>query len=662
MTDSTRSVRVGLTPATIDIDQSTPQAPAYGDVYFSADGGLAESCHVFIDGNSLHQRLALWHETRPFVIGETGFGTGRNVLTAWQVFAQVAPVSARLHIVSFERHPLAKHDLEALWVKHPELTRYTQRLTKLWPVPLRGTHRLQLDRRVTLDLVLEDIESGLTGFDGQVDAWFLDGFAPVRNPTMWSQSVFHKLAAASRPEATFATYTCARVVRDNAASAGFNWHKRPGAGRKREMLCGQLATDQCTTHISQHRCDRPWYKPAPVIAAGPIAIIGAGIAGATTAEALARRGYSCDIYDPFGGPGGASANAQAALYIRLATDGDIRTRFYLAALTYTQRWLADFDPQRQYWSDCGLLQLARNDHEAARQKRCIEQLGPPAAIVRYIDAETAAHTAAIPLADTVRGALFYPESGWVCPDALCRQLLASSGARIHQTSVNTLQRQDNHWRLSCDNGETGDYAQIILACAHHAGNLSPDLPPLDTARGQISAFATNSMTAFPATVICGRGHVMPVYHNQLHVGASFKPNANDAQPRAEEDQANLDMLAEITPALAQQIGSPTTSRVAFRCTGHNRMPYAGAIPDTQAWRRDYAALALDARRAINIPGAYQAGLWANVAHGANGMVSAPLAAEIIAAQISGEPSPLPINIVDALHPGRWLIRELIRGR
>src|SRR5699024_9610699 len=112
--------------------------------------------------------------------------------------------------------------------------------------------------------------------------------------------------------------------------------------------------------------------------------------------------------------------------------------------------------------------------------------------------------------------------------------------------------------------------------------------------------------------------LVPAGCNQIHVGAGFKPDSTDTAARAAEDRENSSRLAEIAPALAAQLGPPVSSRVALRCTGHNRLPYVGPVPDTAAWRRDYASLALDARRIPAIPGKYRSGLWASLAHGASG--------------------------------------------
>lgn len=654
--------RLGIQPGSIDTSGDAPRAPAYDDVYFSADDGLAESRHVFIEGNDLPTRWADWQALRPFVIGETGFGTGRNILLAWRMFRDAAPAAARLHIVSIERHPLRAEDLLALWRGHPEQADDAARIADQWPALLRGTHRLRLDDRVTLDLIFDDVATALAGLDGRIDAWFLDGFAPACNPAMWSAAVFRGLAAASRPDATFATWSCARRIRDHAAAAGFACKKPPGAGRKREMLRGQRIDPESDRWVATARQRRPWFEPPAAPASGRVAVIGAGIAGTAVAEALARRGRHCELYDPAGVAGGASGNAQAALHVHPAASADVRTRFQLTALDYVRRWLADLDGARTLWSDVGLLQLARDPAEEARQQRCIEQLDLPSSLVHRVDRETAQRLAGMALAAHARGGLYYPNAGWVRPDRLCRLLLERSGAALHRVAVSGLEPVADGWRLTCPDGSRAEYRHVVLACADAASALCCDLPPLASVRGQVSRFASPSASAAPDCVICGRGYALPPIEGRLYAGASFQRDAIDAAPRAAEDDANRAMLAEIAPDLADRLGPPMASRVAFRCSGHDRLPYVGPVPDTVAWRRDYAELALDARRIAPIPGAHRPGLWASLAHGAHGLVSAPLCAEMLASRLCEEPMPSPVAEVDALHPGRWFVRELIRGR
>lgn len=656
---------LGLLPARVAFgDEGAPWASGYDDVYFSADDGLAESAHVFIEGNDLDRRWADWADRRAFVVAETGLGTGRNLVLAWHRFIQTAPPGARLHVVSIEKHPLARPDLERIWAAWPAWANYARRLREVWPAPVRGVHRRRLAPRVTVDLIFDDVLAGLACFDGRADAWFLDGFAPARNPRMWQPAVFGAIAAASRPGATFATYSCAGAVRRGLGEAGFNCVKRAGFGRKRDMLVGRLQRAD-EPSVEPRRAQRPWFTPPRPTAGRHIAVLGAGIAGAATAEALARRGCRVQVFDPQGVAGGASGNAQAALYVRPSAAADQRTRFYLAALDYTLAWLARLDPGRSLWSDCGLLQLALQAKEATRQRRCIERLALPAELLQLLDAGAAAERAGAPLSSTVHSALYYPRAGWVRPDALCHALLENAAASLYQSAVTRLEARGDSWRLTVADGSVAEADQVVLACGSAASALSEDLGRFEAVRGQVSLFdiSHGNQGQTPQSVVCGRGYATPLLGDRLSVGASFRPEISHDQPRPEEDGDNLAMLAETLPGLATTlVGGPSASRVGWRCVSPDRLPCVGPVPDRLAWRRDYAALALDANRVAAIPGVLRSGLWASIAHGAQGMVSAPLAAELLAGSICGEPLPLAADLVDALHPGRWLIRDLVRGR
>ncbi|MFP4263354.1 MAG: tRNA (5-methylaminomethyl-2-thiouridine)(34)-methyltransferase MnmD, partial [Halomonas sp.] len=259
--------------------EAAPHSAAFDDVYFSRHDGRAETEHVFLMGNRLPERFAAWQEGRPFVIGETGFGTGLNLLCAWACFDAHAPAGARLHLVSTEKFPLAPEALARALSAWPDLAERARALLDQWPHPVAGIHRLWLDDRVTLDLHLGDAAERLALLEGRVDAWFLDGFAPAKNPEMWRPELFTALAARSRPGATFATFTCAGVVKRGLEGAGFAWRKAPGFGRKREMLVGEIAAPPADAR----RRDTPWFTPPAPRPPRRVAVIGAGIAGASAA-------------------------------------------------------------------------------------------------------------------------------------------------------------------------------------------------------------------------------------------------------------------------------------------------------------------------------------------------------------------------------------------
>lgn len=223
---------------TLDWQDGQPFCTRFGDVYFSRDSGLEETRHVFLRGNRLPERFAALPAGQSFTIGETGFGTGLNFLCAWQLFEQAAPPGAELNFVSVEKFPLQAEELRAALALWPELYAYAAELLAQWPQMKPCWNHWQFaGGRVRLSLAYCDVLQALPEFTA-VEAWFLDGFSPAKNPEMWAQPVLDAIAHASRPGATLATYTCAGWVRRGLQQAGFAVEKAAGFGRKREMLRG----------------------------------------------------------------------------------------------------------------------------------------------------------------------------------------------------------------------------------------------------------------------------------------------------------------------------------------------------------------------------------------------------------------------------------------
>lgn len=153
-------------------------------MYFSDQSGLDETRYVFLEQNHLQQRFAALPEGGRLVIGETGFGTGLNFLCAWQLFDHHAAPGARLHFVSVEKYPLSYADLQRALALWPELKPWADQLLAQYVAIHQGFQRLVLDAgRVTLTLLIGDALEQLPQLDAQVDAWFLDGFAPAKTPT-----------------------------------------------------------------------------------------------------------------------------------------------------------------------------------------------------------------------------------------------------------------------------------------------------------------------------------------------------------------------------------------------------------------------------------------------------------------------------------------------
>lgn len=209
----------------------------YDDVYFSAQDGLAETRHVFLDGNNLP---AAWAgRTDEFVIAETGFGTGLNFLAAWKLFEEMAEARARLHYISVEKFPLSGSVIAAELARWAaELSPYLNQYLKAYGQEIQTTQEITINDRVTLTLLIGDVSDVLQGIQFAADCWFLDGFSPSNNPDMWNADVFAQVARLTKSGGSFATFTAAGFVRRGLADFGFEVSKTPGFGRKREMAVG----------------------------------------------------------------------------------------------------------------------------------------------------------------------------------------------------------------------------------------------------------------------------------------------------------------------------------------------------------------------------------------------------------------------------------------
>jgi tRNA U34 5-methylaminomethyl-2-thiouridine-forming methyltransferase MnmC len=211
-------------------DGTLPVSRRFGDPYFSLDGGLDETRHVFLAGNGLPGRLR-----DGFRIAELGFGTGLNLIATALAFATTGR-PGRLLYTAFEAFPLAAEDLGRALAAFPEAAPLVAALTGPWQEG--GTITLP---GVTARIIPGDARATLPRWDGLADAWYLDGFAPSKNPDMWEPALMAAVAAHTAPGGSFATYTAAGHVRRALQAAGFAVERCPGFGRKRHMSRGTLA-------------------------------------------------------------------------------------------------------------------------------------------------------------------------------------------------------------------------------------------------------------------------------------------------------------------------------------------------------------------------------------------------------------------------------------
>ncbi|MDE1164053.1 MAG: bifunctional tRNA (5-methylaminomethyl-2-thiouridine)(34)-methyltransferase MnmD/FAD-dependent 5-carboxymethylaminomethyl-2-thiouridine(34) oxidoreductase MnmC [Pseudomonas sp.] len=652
------------THAQIDWDeQGRPHSRAYADVYFSLESGLAETRHVFMLQNRLEERFTALQAGERLVIGETGFGTGLNFLCAWQLFEQCADPKARLHFISVEKYPLTRADLTRALHLWPELRSQADALLAQYVAVHQGFQRLVFESgRVTLTLLIGDALEQLPLLDGTVDAWFLDGFAPAKNPEMWTPELFAELARLSRPGTSIGTFTSTGWVRRSLKAAGFKMKRVPGIGHKWEVLRGEF---QGWPHeLPAPAPAKPWFA-RPALPAGErrALVIGAGLAGCATAASLAARGWQVSLLERHGDVAQeASGNPQGVLYLKLSAHGTALSQLILSGFGYTRRLLEQLQRGRD-WDDCGVLQLGFDAKEGERQAQLAAAFDPQ--LLHLLDRPGAEALAGISLPS---GGLFYPEGGWVHPPALCQKQAGGTGISLQpHHNVLDLRRANGQWQ-AWDGDRLLAQAPVAVLCGAaevKAFAASADLP-LKRIRGQITRLAQTAASAQLATVVCAEGYVAPARLGEHTLGASFDFNNDDLTPTVAEHQGNLQMLDEISRDLAERLGplsaEQAQGRAAFRCTSPDYLPIVGPLADREAFNATYAVLGKDARQVPDLPCPWLDGLYVNSGHGSRGLITAPLSGELIAAWLDDEPLPLPRDVAQACHPNRFAVRALVRGK
>ncbi|TDV45976.1 tRNA 5-methylaminomethyl-2-thiouridine biosynthesis bifunctional protein [Pseudomonas helmanticensis] len=646
-------------------DQGRPRSRVFDDVYFSDKSGLDETRYVFLEQNRLAERFAALSASGRLVIGETGFGTGLNFLCAWQLFEQHAVAGARLHFVSVEKYPLSPADLKRALALWPELKPLADQLLRHYVAIHAGFQRITLaNGRVTLTLLIGDALEQLPQLDAQIDAWFLDGFAPAKNPDMWTAELFVELARLAAPGSTISTFTSTGWVRRLLNAAGFKMKRTPGIGHKWEILRGEFLG--WPAEVAPPVPDKPWFaRPAPIVAERRALVIGAGLAGCATASSLAARGWQVALLERHDAVAQeASGNPQGVLYLKLSAHGTALSQLIVSGFGYTRRLLETLQRGTD-WDDCGVLQLAFNAKEAERHAQLAQAF--PEDLLQWLEQPAAQARAGVSVA---HGGLYYPEGGWVHPPALCQAQAAQANIELlSHRDVLELRKVDDQWQALDGDRLLASAPIVVLAGAAEIKRFTQSAElPLKRIRGQITRLAETAESQALATVVCAEGYVAPARLGEHTLGASFDFNSDDLTPTTAEHVGNLAMLEEISTDLvarlhlSKQPVEDLQGRAAFRCTSPDYLPIVGPLADRQAFLDAYAALSKDARQVPDIACPWLDGLYVNSGHGSRGLITAPLSGELLAAWLDNEPLPLPRSVAEACHPNRFALRQLIRGK
>lgn len=568
--------RIDHPPVTFG-DSFVPYSEQFGDIYFSPADGLNETKTVFLQGNNLPDA---WQGRSSFTIAETGFGTGLNFLATVAEFAARPGECRHLHFISVEKFPLSPDQLiDALRPWRDQLPDVVDRLIRIYPLRMPGFHRLWFSDNVTLTLIFDDAIAAFSQLHACVDAWFLDGFAPAKNPEMWQPALYQQMARLSHADTTIASFTAAGDVRRGLQDAGFAIERVSGFANKRHRIIGTVTQGQP--------------KP-PTQVPSRIAIVGAGLAGATLAQTLQRYGLACTVFDQHPHMGlNASSNRLGLINPKIDLGHDTVMDLNQSMYGFALHRIRDAVPQTVALQQCGILHAATDDTRHQRQAKVYDTLNwLPGHVTQQADG------------------LFFPDAATVNTGLLVEALLDGINVQWDQT-IDTL------------NQLTADFDLVIIASSEAARQFYPHLEAiLRPTRGQVT-FIKPLANTLPYPITAGH-YVASVSPDQWVTGATFQRGRTDTSPDTLDDDENIAALKMLVPTTAEPVVTGHWAQIRYATPDHR--PVLGCVaPHVQII----------------------AGL------GSHGLQYSFMLAEIMASHLCGMPMPVGADVLDLLDLHRY---------
>jgi tRNA 5-methylaminomethyl-2-thiouridine biosynthesis bifunctional protein len=554
------------------------------------------------------------------VVLDTAFGVER--------FGAERARGGRLHYLAVARQVPAVDDPE---------------LRALWPLNVPGFHRVLLDDgRVVLDLLVGALDAVLPQIDARVDAFHVaQADAPLA----------HALAKLAVQGATLHARAPDEALVWALTAAGFS--------------CKTIEGTRDVDAVYQSRRPQPAVPPPPDRRA---IVIGAGLAGCAAAQRLCANGWQVTLVERHARPAQEASGNLAGIFMPLLSrDDNIPTRLSRAAYLFALReWRrlggvgVAFDG-----AGCGVLQLARDGEHARVQREVVAAWDYPQEYVRWLDAKQAGARIGAP---TPHGGWLFEQGGWARPASLCEAMLDACGDRLRRVftvEALALQRVEGEWWVRGGDGGDGRDGEIIaqaptvvLAGGASAPRIAQAAElPLSALRGQVTHLAADGgapQLSRLSLVVCREAYVTPPSNGVISAGATYDSD-DDPALRAGSQRENLHRLAEIIPG-AEVAGlaarAPLAGRVGFRCAAPDRLPLAGALPDYPAAGR--------LERLRDVP--RHPGLYGLLGYASRGLIWAPLMAELLVSQLENTPPPLESALVEALDPGRFLLKQRRRSQ
>lgn len=646
--------------APVEFNDQKLYSKQFQDIYFCGEP-IKESQFVFLEGNQLFEKWQTFNGEF-FTIAETGFGAGVNFCSALKLFDDFKkqnPNSTlkRLHFISFEKYPLAPEILQKVHQNLP-FEQYLKILLPYYQPKILNCDRIHFENAI-LDLwwgdALQSLQNMGDHFNEIVDAWFLDGFAPSKNPEMWNDELFSQVFRLSKKGASLATFTVASKVREGLTKAGFSISKKTGFAQKREMLTG-------VKNFSSIQIQDPIFYQESASKIDEIAIAGGGVASFFIAYSLLKRGKKVTLYCADQKLGqNASSNQQAIVYPQLSDDDARNIEFYYQAFNYAKNCFDKLSTKFQFeksWCGVALLGYDQKSHNRLEK---ISQLSQANDLINWCDDAELTKILGVTVANS---GIFISKAGWINAYEFITngfKFLQKLGLKIvldHKIENFSFKNNKVYW------GENFSADCVILANSFALKDceFTKEIPIYPIA-GQVSCVKKPIVQL--KAVLCFDGYIAPVNSNNYQaLGATHQRNISQIEFSALAEQQNLNNLQKnIAQNWTQAVQLDVNkARVDIRSNFRDRMPVVGQAPNFAKQIKQFYNVKLKLQRQQEITKAENFNnLFMLAGLGSRGFTTAPILGELLASLICKEPLIFGVDICKALHPARSWLRKMIKG-
>ncbi len=522
-----------IEPAVVEMRDGRVFSPRYNDIYFST-GGSVDSHRVFLEPAKVGQRIA---QDPVFTVAELGFGTGLNFVVTATEFLKKRSNPSRLRFVSFEKHPLTLPDLKQVGKPWDQSLPFVNQLLDQYPPAVDGWHRRFFEGGdIELSIYIGDVDTGFTDFLERdrrgVDAWFLDGFSPDRNPAMWQESVLSRLHTHTRAGGSVTTFSAAGNVRRILQRSGFHIDRVSSLPNKRHTLCGWLTT--------------PSFKPR--LHPSETVIAGGGLAGCAAANALAKKGIDVTLLEPTGQVAQSTSSVTTAItHARLSGSRSPEAKRRAQGYTFSIPLIASILNS----ASTGVLQVDGSNEAHTQLRSITDMLGD---WVQLVGVDQASDLAGTSLS---RPAAYFPKSTVVSIPDLCKKLIC-------------------HPRIELIKGVLSQDSSLTTVIA--TGTTIPQqfaLPPLEitTVPGQIDCFSTSPKLTRLRTTVVEDGYVIPSSPSILTSGSTYERGIWDP---SHGTLANRERLRKL---FGHTLFRWVRRYRGWRCVTSDRIPIIGQAAD-----------------------------------------------------------------------------------